>query len=763
MKSLICYLKISSKNAFTHFSIFWVGAALSVGVFWGCSKEETLDSVTTNSNDVIPAIRKISVDDVKKWYKEPVASGSLGSRSDGIKTALGAVPLFPIAFQTTGTHIDSFYNGKVEYVITPVRASSLIPTSRFQGNFLLFNRTAQGNIESKLIVFYADEDAYKDSTKVINFQNFTGQMIFLDENNKVQKYQKMVNGVVVQKNYSALSLKVIADGLTGDNTGVGLSTRCDDSDPGSCYNGWGTSGWSKFWGAVGRALSWVAGSGTGGGDARSFGSSVNDGFDSDLSYVQANRSPHASDNGGGGPETNPKQIWCTNLLSGWQDDKLQAVLDGEIPASHYNGYITTTSRAELEFRNKLREFQAVMQCEHVHKMNEMPEFTNTAYDYYVAKGRSAVAREKIAEVLFYLAEHPEHTNVINENAPNYFNKYNVANFSISEFVKLASDPVLFAQVDGFLNQNGFNADDVKAVKIFNDPTGNDPVFQIDGQEFTGKQMVYADRIVRKIFDKNRNNVDIRSKLDEELNKLIQTELGKKMLFPDGIWNPDRYKQYKELLLNIWEDHFEASIVSPSFYDQWNSTIINANNNTETAYYMQQRGVAARSKLELFGDVVIETVVELFSMIGTFRPMSFTSEGRIIKLNHAPRRGTLEIDPTGNFSTSERKSAQYLQNLGKNVQLRKPTGLRAANGSTSDLVVDGVTYDVYTPFTSNAGNIIGRIFEKRTQANGVVLDLSRSGVNPADFRDIMKRLNGAAKTKGIELNIEQVFTINTNQF
>jgi hypothetical protein len=434
-----------------------------VGVFWGCSKEETLNSVTTSTNDAIPAIRKISVDDVKKWYKEPVASGSLGSRSDGIKTALGAVPLFPIAFQTTGTHIDSFYNGKVEYVITPVRASSLIPTSRFQGNFLLFNRTAQGNIESKLIVFYADEDAYKDSTKVINFQNFTGQMIFLDENNKVQKYQKMVNGVVVQKNYSALSLKVIADGLTGDNTGVGLSTRCDDSDPGSCYNGWGTSGWSKFWGAVGRALSWVAGSGTGGGDARSFGSSVNDGFDSDLSYVQANRSPHASDNGGGGPETNPKQIWCTNLLSGWQDDKLQAVLDGEIPASHYNGYITTTSRAELEFRNKLREFQAVMQCEHVHKMNEMPEFTNTAYDYYVAKGRSAVAREKIAEVLFYLAEHPEHTNVVNENAPNYFNKYNVANFSISEFVKLASDPVLFAQVDGFLNQNGFNNQD--AIKI----------------------------------------------------------------------------------------------------------------------------------------------------------------------------------------------------------------------------------------------------------------------------------------------------------
>jgi A nuclease family of the HNH/ENDO VII superfamily with conserved AHH len=445
-----------------------LAAALSVGVFWGCSKEETLNSVTTSTNDAIPAIRKISVDDVKKWYKEPVASGSLGSRSDGIKTALGAVPLFPIAFQTTGTHIDSVYNGKVEYVITPVKASSLIPTSRFQGNFLLFNRSAQGNIESELVVFYADEEAYKDSTRVISFGNFTGQMIFLDENNKVRKYQKMVNGVVVQKNYSSLSLKVVSDGLKGDNNGGGLSSRCDDSGPGSCYNGWGTSGWNSFWGAVGGFFSRLAGSGSGGGDARSFGSSVNDGFDSDLSYVQANRSPHASDNGGGGPETNPKQIWCTNLLSGWQDDKLQAVLDGEIPASHYNGYITTTSRAELEFRNKLRVFQAVMQCEHVHKMNEMPEFTNTAYDYYVAKGRSAIAREKIAEVITFLAEHPEHTNVVNDNAPNYFNKYNVANFSISEFVKLASDPQLFAQVDGFLNSKGFTSENKEIVNLHKD-------------------------------------------------------------------------------------------------------------------------------------------------------------------------------------------------------------------------------------------------------------------------------------------------------
>ncbi|MBP5107925.1 hypothetical protein, partial [Pseudomonas protegens] len=55
-------------------------------------------------------------------------------------------------------------------------------------------------------------------------------------------------------------------------------------------------------------------------------------------------------------------------------------------------------------------------------------------------------------------------------------------------------------------------------------------------------------------------------------------------------------------------------------------------------------------------------------------------------------------------------------------MRRPVGTRA-EGKTSDLLVNGVSYDVYTPATGNADRIISAIAKKNTQAEGVVLDLS----------------------------------------
>jgi len=56
--------------------------------------------------------------------------------------------------------------------------------------------------------------------------------------------------------------------------------------------------------------------------------------------------------------------------------------------------------------------------------------------------------------------------------------------------------------------------------------------------------------------------------------------------------------------------------------------------------------------------------------------------------------------------------------GKKVELRSPVGTRV-EGNTSDLLVDGVRYDVYTPTTGNAGRIISAIAKKNTQAEGIV--------------------------------------------
>jgi filamentous hemagglutinin len=110
---------------------------------------------------------------------------------------------------------------------------------------------------------------------------------------------------------------------------------------------------------------------------------------------------------------------------------------------------------------------------------------------------------------------------------------------------------------------------------------------------------------------------------------------------------------------------------------------------------------------------------------------------------APVRGKLTIDPAGTFSVSERNAAQHMADLGNNVTLRAPTGTRAAGG-TSDLLVNGVRYDVYTPTSINPSRIIGAIAKKssQVQGGGVVLDLSQTTVTRAQLGDVLKRVQGA---------------------
>jgi len=104
------------------------------------------------------------------------------------------------------------------------------------------------------------------------------------------------------------------------------------------------------------------------------------------------------------------------------------------------------------------------------------------------------------------------------------------------------------------------------------------------------------------------------------------------------------------------------------------------------------------------------------------------------------RGALNI--TASYpSTSELAAAKFMAGLGKKVELRDPIGTRAGGG-TSDLLVDGIPYDVYTPTTSNPDRIISAIAKKNDQTTGIVLDLSNSSVNPDQLGNILARVNGA---------------------
>lgn len=99
-----------------------------------------------------------------------------------------------------------------------------------------------------------------------------------------------------------------------------------------------------------------------------------------------------------------------------------------------------------------------------------------------------------------------------------------------------------------------------------------------------------------------------------------------------------------------------------------------------------------------------------------------------------------IEQGGKFSSSEIIAAEYMQSLGNKVVLRSPSGTRAA-GATSDLLVNGINYDVYTPTTNNAGRIISAIAKKNGQTTGVVLDLSQTSLTVKELGNVLNRVQG----------------------
>ncbi len=104
------------------------------------------------------------------------------------------------------------------------------------------------------------------------------------------------------------------------------------------------------------------------------------------------------------------------------------------------------------------------------------------------------------------------------------------------------------------------------------------------------------------------------------------------------------------------------------------------------------------------------------------------------------------------SVSEKRAAEYMKNRGHKVELRDAVGTRA-QGKTSDLVVDGKNYDVYTPKTGSQNRIISEAAKKNSQAEGLVIDLSNTDVKVEQLGDVLKRVRGAGAT-----NIKDIIII-----
>ncbi|MGW6931011.1 LamG-like jellyroll fold domain-containing protein [Lentzea sp. NPDC054927] len=106
--------------------------------------------------------------------------------------------------------------------------------------------------------------------------------------------------------------------------------------------------------------------------------------------------------------------------------------------------------------------------------------------------------------------------------------------------------------------------------------------------------------------------------------------------------------------------------------------------------------------------------------------------------------------------SELAAAEYLAGQGRRVELRPPGDDRRKKGNTSDLLVDGARWDVYTPSTANDDAVVTKVAKKYSQVHGggVIVDLHRTSLTAADLEDVLTRANGMirswkAKGKGLE--------------
>ena len=112
----------------------------------------------------------------------------------------------------------------------------------------------------------------------------------------------------------------------------------------------------------------------------------------------------------------------------------------------------------------------------------------------------------------------------------------------------------------------------------------------------------------------------------------------------------------------------------------------------------------------------------------------------------PNLGTLSVT-AASPSASEVGAAEYLASQGNDVVLRDPVGARGT--ATSDLLVNGEQWDVYTPTTGNVSRIVSAVASKgsQVQGGGVIIDLSQSSVTADQLANIQARIAGTGARVG----------------
>ncbi|MEU9887499.1 hypothetical protein [Sphaerisporangium sp. NPDC051011] len=81
----------------------------------------------------------------------------------------------------------------------------------------------------------------------------------------------------------------------------------------------------------------------------------------------------------------------------------------------------------------------------------------------------------------------------------------------------------------------------------------------------------------------------------------------------------------------------------------------------------------------------------------------------------------------------------------------------AGGETSDLLVNGVRWDVFSPTSSSVKAILNKVAKKHSQVHGggVIVDLSGTGLSASDFANALARVNSQIRSWGKDSFISDV--------
>jgi hypothetical protein len=127
---------------------------------------------------------------------------------------------------------------------------------------------------------------------------------------------------------------------------------------------------------------------------------------------------------------------------------------------------------------------------------------------------------------------------------------------------------------------------------------------------------------------------------------------------------------------------------------------------------------------------------------------YVTAGTTPVLVHNGTQCALPLITAANPSQSEVTAAMELADRGSDVVLRDPIGTRAG-GLTSDLLVNGEPWDVYTPTTGNVSRIVSAVASKgsQVQGGGVIIDLSQTSVTADQLANIQARIAGTGARIG----------------